>query len=218
MDYILICLVLFFVVGLIIKPFIPSDSQDSKVSRKANSANGFLASRPLHSSTDCLSAEDERALLESDGALNRLRLKHVQRAPNGDRLESALYLTLDGRLINPESRTLYRYGIYVAPVRGVSYRPESVIVNADTRPGKRAILEREPNNEHDSNAIIIRDALTHGNIGYVNKLNAKRIAKLLDSNPDSLQAVFIRGSRPGYNDSPMRVLIALPDRIRTLLS
>lgn len=218
MDYLLIYLLILFVVGIVAKAFLPDEAGHSQQSNTLKSSS-FAASRrrPLHPSEDCLDPNTERLLLDTDGAIDRLRLSDVQRAPTGELLEHALYPILDGHIINPESRSLYRYGIYISPVRGSSYRSEQDILNADTAPGKPALLEREPENEYDPNAIIIRDALTRRNLGYVNKLNAKRIAKLIDANSKSLQAIFIRGDGPGSNKSPMRILITSPERLGKLL-
>lgn len=217
MDYLLIYLLLLFAIGVVVKIFMPTGStQQNTGSQNIASIPGAMAGRPLHPTEDCPDAASEQSVLNEDGAIDRLRLEAVRRAPNGDRLENGLYLTIDGHIINPSSRALYRYGIYIAPVRGTSYRSERDLMDADTEPGSQAILEREPSNEHDQNAIIVRDAATMAKLGYVNKLNAKRIAKLLDEDPGSLRAVFIRGDAPGAHVSPIQVLIASPDRLMRL--
>lgn len=219
MAYLLLYGLLLLGVVFVVKPFIQTDSNSGKqkTPTTAGAADGGIsASRPLHSSEDCLDPVSERALLDEDGAIERMRLKDIRRAPNGDKLERALYLTLDGHIINPEPRSLYRYGLYVAPVRGAAYRRERDLIDADTSPGSSAILEREPDNEHDPNAIIIRDAASGRHVGYVNKLTAKRVAKILDDDPGALRAVFIRGDGPGIHASPMRILIASPERLRRL--
>ncbi len=223
MDYLLLYVLLLFAIGIVVKLFMPVDSgsrrqdADPHPPTAQSAGNVRAVGRPLHSTEDCLDAASEQSLLNEDNAINRLRLKHITHAPNGDRLEDALYLTIDGHIINPSSRSLYRYGIYVAPVRGTSYCPEQDLINADTEPGHRATLVREPSNEHDTNAVIVRDDATQKKIGYVNKLNARRIAKLLDDDPGSLRAIFIRGDAPGAHSSPIWVIIAAPDRLRRLL-
>ena len=44
--------------------------------------------------------------------------------------------------------------IRVVPVAGVSFRPEAV-ADASFDPGRRLALVREPENEHDPNAVAI---------------------------------------------------------------
>lgn len=217
MGYVLLYLLVLFVVGCIVKPFIPIENQ----TQIANN-NAIISTTPqrraLHPPQDCLDSHTEHTLLNSAGALKRLGVMYVSYAPNGDLLEQSLYLVLDDDIINPESPALHKFGIYTSPVEGTSYQSEYVLTDAETTPGRPAILEREPDNEHDPNAIIIRDVLTRRNIGYVNTSVAAHIAQLLDDDPTSLQAIFMSGSESGIPDSRVRVLIASPTRLNTLLA
>ena len=59
---------------------------------------------------------------------------------------------LPSEMINPRSKQLHRLGIYSFGVRGVGYH-EHAVRGGDFRPGRPVRLVREPDNEHDTNAI-----------------------------------------------------------------
>jgi len=54
----------------------------------------------------------------------------------------------------------------VVPVAGVSYRAEA-LVDESFDPGRRLALVREPDNEHDPNAVAIWDEARTLQVGYV---------------------------------------------------
>jgi hypothetical protein len=56
--------------------------------------------------------------------------------------------------------------IRVVPVAGVSFRPDAV-ADASFDPGARLALVREPENEHDANAVGIWNELRTLQAGYV---------------------------------------------------
>ena len=56
--------------------------------------------------------------------------------------------------------------IRVVPVAGVSYRPDELQHEAFA-PGRRLALVREPENEHDPNAVAVWDADRRVQCGYV---------------------------------------------------
>ena len=56
--------------------------------------------------------------------------------------------------------------IRVVPVAGVSFRPEAV-ADASFDPGERLALVREPENEHDPNAVAIWNESQTLQAGYV---------------------------------------------------
>jgi HIRAN domain-containing protein len=56
--------------------------------------------------------------------------------------------------------------IRVVPVAGVSFRPEAV-ADATFDPGARLALVREPDNEHDPNAVAIWNETRTLQAGYV---------------------------------------------------
>ena len=56
--------------------------------------------------------------------------------------------------------------IHVAPVAGVSFRPEAV-ADASFDPGQRVALVPEPDNEHDANAVAVWNEQRTLQAGYV---------------------------------------------------
>jgi hypothetical protein len=56
--------------------------------------------------------------------------------------------------------------VRVVPVAGVSYRPEA-LTDASFEPGRRLALVREPENEHDPNAVGIWNEERTLQAGYV---------------------------------------------------
>jgi hypothetical protein len=56
--------------------------------------------------------------------------------------------------------------VRVVPVAGVSYRPEA-LPDSSFDPGRRLALVREPENEHDPNAVAIWNEARTLQIGYV---------------------------------------------------
>ena len=56
--------------------------------------------------------------------------------------------------------------IRVVPVAGVSYRPEA-LVDSSFDPGRRLALVREPDNQHDPNAVAIWNDARTLQAGYV---------------------------------------------------
>jgi hypothetical protein len=152
--------------------------------------------RPLHTD-DCLTPEQEKQaiVLDPDGVPNikfkTWRNRLVPSVPEG--------------IVNPKSRSLYKYGIYIFNVRGTSYH-EQEVKKADTNPGSPARLVREPQNEYDPNAIAIYDEQGMGPLGYVNKLNAKRLAPKLDAGED-LVAFFTRSGDEEYESLTTQVAV-----------
>ena len=161
--------------------------------------------------TDYLSAEDEQRLVTvSPAGVPNLRLRNV-----GGRLELGVKLGfMRWGYVSFRSRALYRLGIYTFRPRGVTHH-RAAIRRADTSPGRPAMLVREPGNEHDPNAIAVRDATGRHLIAFVNKQNAARMAKILDEGGE-LEAIFTSGSRSGHDDEPVTVLVAAPHLLRAI--
>lgn len=115
-----------------------------------------------------------------------------------------------GRRVGPGNRALDAAGLHTFNVRGDSYR-QAAATAGDTSPRARAYLVREPDNEHDPNAIAVQACKARGErvtVGYVNKALAKRLARRLDAGED-LRAVFIRGSLPRRKAE--RISVAISD-------
>jgi hypothetical protein len=86
--------------------------------------------------------------------------------------------------------------IRVVPVAGVSFRPEAV-ADATFDPGVRLVLVREPQNEHDPNAIGVWNAERTLQAGYVPRETAADLAG------DELAVSLWRAGEAG-----LRILIA----------
>ena len=114
-------------------------------------------------------------------------------------------VTDDGKMVNPRSTQLYKVGIFSFGIRGTSYY-EDTVTQGDFSPGASLNLVREPANEHDPNAVAIYAPGVPSKVGYVNKLNAKRIAPLLDNGAD-LVCISLRGDGPGQFGIVPHVLV-----------
>ena len=78
------------------------------------------------------------------------------------------------------------------------------------------MLVREPGNQYDRNAVAIH-APNAGLIGYVNKQNAARLAKHMDSG-EEYSAMFTCGNAPGVgNGNPVALLIAPTNVMTTIM-
>lgn len=77
-----------------------------------------------------------------------------------------------GKLVNVQNRYLRRIGVWASRVRGDQHYPNAAKLGP-------AEFVREPDNEHDPNAIAIYS--DGAKIGYVNKQKAVGLTKLLDA-------------------------------------
>ena len=122
--------------------------------------------------------------------------------------------TPNGILPNKASGQIYKLGVFTCSLRGGSHY-EKALRAADTRPLRPAMLVREPGNQYDRNAVAIH-APNAGLIGYVNKQNAARLAKHMDSG-EEYSAMFTCGNAPGVgNGNPVALLIA-PTKVMTTI-
>lgn len=120
----------------------------------------------------------------------------------------------NGILPNKASGQIYKLGVFTCSLRGGSHY-EKALRAADTRPLRPAMLVREPGNQYDRNAVAIH-APNAGLIGYVNKQNAARLAKHMDSG-EEYSAMFTCGNAPGAgNGNPVALLIA-PTNVMTAI-
>lgn len=87
-------------------------------------AEASRQARPLHTD-DCLTPEQEQQaiVLDPDGVPN-IRFKTWR---------NRLVPSVPQGIVNPKSRSLYKYGIYIFNVRGTSYH-EQEVKKADTHP------------------------------------------------------------------------------------
>lgn len=121
----------------------------------------------------------------------------------------------NGILPNKASGQIYKLGVFTCSLRGGSHY-EKALRAADTRPLRPAMLVREPGNQYDRNAVAIH-ASNAGLIGYVNKQNAARLAKHMDSG-EEYSAMFTCGNAPGAgNGNPVALLIAPTNVMTTIM-
>src|SRR5699024_6457256 len=83
---------------------------------------------------------------------------------------------------------------------------EVAVKAGDFSPGASVRLVREPDNQHDPNAIAVNAADGTGPAGYVNKQNVARLTKRLNRS-EQLDAIAIRGAPSGQDGVPIMVLV-----------
>lgn len=121
----------------------------------------------------------------------------------------------NGILPNKASGQIYKLGVFTCSLRGGSHY-EKALRAADTRPLRPAMLVREPGNQYDRNAVAIH-APNAGLIGYINKQNAARLAKHMDSG-EEYSAMFTCGNAPeAGNGNPVALLIAPTNVMTTIM-
>jgi HIRAN domain len=123
----------------------------------------------------------------------RLRL-WLERAPDGYFLRDAA----SGDIVKWSDPRFH-----VVPVAGASYRLDALQDDA-FEPGRRVALVREPENQHDPNAIAIWDEERRVQAGYVP-------AELAPQLRGDEQAVVLREFRDDVQRVGLRVLIAPAD-------
>lgn len=115
-----------------------------------------------------------------------------------------------GQLVDYKTLALRHFSIFAFRVVGTGYyededRPRRY------RNGQRLGILREPDNEHDANAVALTAGRPAAKIGYVNKQRAKWVAELLDSGQE-LSAIVIQTKA---SSSP-RALITTPEMLEYL--
>jgi hypothetical protein len=113
-----------------------------------------------------------------------------------------------GQLVDYKTLALRHFSIFAFRVVGMGYyededRPRRY------RNGERLGILREPDNEHDANAVALTAGRPAAKIGYVNKQRAKWVAELLDSGQE-LSAIVIQ------TKSSPRALITTPEMLAYL--
>ncbi|MGP5086918.1 HIRAN domain-containing protein [Brachybacterium tyrofermentans] len=121
------------------------------------------------------------------------------------------------KMVPPGNAQMTAHGVMSFNVRGVSYY-EAAAKAANTSPGTEVIFRREPDNKFDENAIAVVGLDNRGKervVGYVNKGNARRLAKRMDSG-ESIRGWFMRGSGPRIEPGGIAVVITDEDTKRQL--
>lgn len=115
----------------------------------------------------------------------------------------------DGRLVDRKATSLYRYDLFLVAVRGTGHYVDANL-QATTTAGTVLGLRRDPDNAHDSNALAVIDPVTGSQLGWVNKLNASRLAKRLDGG-EEFRVLSLCGSPKGKVGDPLVILVTRPD-------
>lgn len=121
-----------------------------------------------------------------------------------------------GLLVGPTDRRLPALGVYVSNLRGERYHQDECRAG-DFGLGAPVLLVREPENEHDKNAVAVYDATGQHLAAYMNKQRARQVAKLLDRG-EPLVAISLRGTPAGMECPKISILVTAPDLIHHLLS
>lgn len=132
--------------------------------------------------------------------------------------EDVLMLCEDstGLLVGPKDRRLQRAGIFSIAVQGESYN-KAACRAGDFSPGAPIELVREPDNEHDPNAIAVHAKGRRTRAGYVNKGKARSLAKIMDKGTP-LRVISTRGTAAGRVCEQIAILAASPEIVDHLLS
>lgn len=78
-----------------------------------------------------------------------------------------------------------------------------------TAPGERAYLRREPDNPHDSNAVLVLSARGVG-IGHLSRADAAALAAIIDAGLEfDVQVHCLRGGLPDYPSYGCTVSVAV---------
>jgi hypothetical protein len=126
--------------------------------------------------------------------------------PSNNGLDLALP---DGELIDYKILALRHFQIFAFRVVGMGFY-EDPDKPFKFRNGQRVQAVREPDNEHDVNAVAIHAGRPANKIGYVNKQRAAWVAKLLDAGQE-LDGIIIQSKAA----SP-RVLLTTPEMLAYL--
>jgi len=159
--------------------------------------------------SDYMSPDEAKALIVPDAA----GLVPVRLVPR----RGELVFMVDGhdRIVSHTHPSLTKYGIFAGTVRGTNYH-KAAARSGDFAPGSPVDLRREPDNEHDPNAVAVSAQGDSRIIGYINKGKAARLAKKMDAGT-VFSAVAIAGERKGQSGGKIAVVAAEPEVLAHLL-
>jgi hypothetical protein len=118
-----------------------------------------------------------------------------------------------GRYLARDAPALADRGLLVAGVAGAGRFHDAALQAEAVSPGRALILRRDPDNEHDANAIAVL-AVDGAQVGWVPREVAARIAPELDAG-EPWAAVVLRERRASPRDprSGLTMLLAAADAI-----
>jgi HIRAN domain len=137
---------------------------------------------------------EERYWYPDDGGVVWLSGYHVVDS------ETGAYLARD-------STDLLERGLRVAGVAGAAAHHADALASADAAPGRRLVLRRDPENEHDPNAIAVQGE-GGGQLGWVPRELAAELAPRIDAG-EPWSAVVLREQRPSPRDARHGVTMLL---------
>ena len=119
----------------------------------------------------------------------------------------------DGRFLARDAPQLAARGLAVAPVAGAARHHAEALAGDAAAPGSPLVLRRDPDNEHDPNAIAVHVA-GGAQLGWVPREDAAQIAAQLDAGA-TWSVLSLRESRRSPRDprSGLTMLLARAERI-----
>jgi hypothetical protein len=114
-----------------------------------------------------------------------------------------------GRYLARDAPELAARGLRVAGVAGAGRHHAEALASEDVTPGRPLRLRRDPDNQHDPNAIAVDGAGDAGQVGWVPREIAAELAGDLDARRP-WAAVVLREHRPSPRDprSGLTMLLA----------
>jgi hypothetical protein len=153
--------------------------------------------------------DEARYLTRDEAGLPTLRL-----VDSGDRL--SIWSPVDGgALVNPKGPGLRAMGLCTSYARGSKYNAVAFKA-ADLRKGKWVDLVREPDNQHDKNAVAMCAPGSSVRLAHVQRGRAPAIARRMDGGED-MAAVSLRGPGAGRDDDTAFVLIGSREDLTAIL-
>ena len=121
-----------------------------------------------------------------------------------------------GKLVRVGNDHLRRMGIWTVDLGGVGVH-KTAVREGLLQPGSPMSLVREPQNEHDGDAIAVHAAAGRP-VGYVNKRTAAGLSRLLDTGTrlDAISIAFDSSDATGRRGG-VKVLAGSPELVRHLL-
>ena len=107
-----------------------------------------------------------------------------------------LVVSASGRDLARDAPELAQHGLHVAGVAGAGQHHAEALEAAEVAPGARLELRRDPDNEHDANAIQVRAG---DQLGWVPRELAEELAPQLDAGRP-WSAVVLREHRRSPRD------------------
>jgi hypothetical protein len=119
-------------------------------------------------------------------------------------------------LVSPSDERLSGMGIHVAELHD-EWSHKAACRMGDLRPGSRLRMVPAPFAHSYINTVAVYDVTRQHLIGYINKRQAPTLARLIHDGK-TVEAVSIRGTKPGVECNAVAILAAFPEVLRYLLA